>query len=179
MVHTRSTVERRLRARGRGRGLEVVREAEDQLAIRRPPRAFHAQSFAGSRGPETQPRSPPLNPRALDPRFARLLTPIRGMEEDFLKVLSKPNSMSQGRLREEAETWGTQRQTEERVACAGPSPRHRIDAWLGLGERGCLWIRGSNCSPGYYEAEPSLPIPSPMPRHRFIQFTAPAAAVPR
>lgn len=80
----------------------MVREAEGQL-IRDPPRAFHAQSFAGVRGPESQPCSPPLKPRALDPSFAGILPSMRGIKEDFQKVISKLNSICRGRLRGEAE----------------------------------------------------------------------------
>lgn len=57
----------------------------------------------GPRGPENQPCSPPLKPRALDSSFAGPLTPTRGIKEDFQRVTSRLNCIRQGRLRGEAE----------------------------------------------------------------------------
>lgn len=136
------------------------------------------QSFAGSRHPETQPRSPPLKPRALDPSFAGPLTPMRGTEETSRRWYLSQTACASADSEKRPNVGETETNRGE-SGCAGPSPRHRIDVWLGLGERGCLWIRGSNCSPGDYEAESSLPVPSPMPGHGFIHFTAPTEAVPR
>lgn len=93
----------RFRVRVRVRGWEVVREAEHQLVIRQPPRAFYVQPSAEPRGPESQPCSPPLKPRARDSSFAGPLIPTGGIKEDFQRVTSKLNCICQGRLRGEAE----------------------------------------------------------------------------
>lgn len=99
----RSETVGRFRVRVRVRGWEVVREAEHQLVIRQPPRAFYVQPSAEPRGPESQPCSPPLKPQARDSCFAGPLIPTGGIKEDFQRVTSKLNCICQGRLRGEAE----------------------------------------------------------------------------
>lgn len=108
---------------------------------------------------------------------------MRGSKEDF-QVLPKLNSICQADSEERQRYKETETNEQERVTCAGPSPRHRADKWLGIGGRGPLWVsvqllpRRVGMVKGSTRA--LLPCSQSHARTReFTQFTAPLESEPR
>lgn len=69
-------------------------------------------------------------------------------------MVSKPDSMCQCRLREEAEMWGRQRQTEERVAAQGPVPDTESTCGWAWEREGAFGLEGPTAAQGTMRLRP-------------------------